>query len=150
MYIAWSWKTTLIMSLILRGWYPPWNTRAPPPSGRKTATHMLVLDFLNMIWNSTSVCVLILITHLYFGIMIWNEWKVLEYFVVLFKTRLWKKETRMAVVGMITCKIGLIWCHVKTLYSGEYTQGFALNHWFDLCDSWKAIHKTWPPALSID
>ena len=29
-YIAWSWKTTLIMWFFLRGWYPTSNTSAPP------------------------------------------------------------------------------------------------------------------------
>ena len=29
-YIAWSWKTTLIMWLFLRAWYPTSNTSAPP------------------------------------------------------------------------------------------------------------------------
>ena len=28
-YIAWSWKTTLITWIILRGWYPTSNTSAP-------------------------------------------------------------------------------------------------------------------------
>ena len=30
-YIAWSWKTTLITWIFLRGWYPTLNTSAPPP-----------------------------------------------------------------------------------------------------------------------
>ena len=29
-YIAWSWKTTLIMWIFLRGWYPTSNTSGPP------------------------------------------------------------------------------------------------------------------------
>ena len=29
-YIAWSWKTTLITWIFLRGWYPVWNTSGPP------------------------------------------------------------------------------------------------------------------------
>ena len=28
-----------------------------------------------------------------------------------------QKETNMAVASMMTCKIGLKWCHMKTLYS---------------------------------
>ena len=31
-YIAWSWKTTLITWIFLRGWYPTSNTSGPPPS----------------------------------------------------------------------------------------------------------------------
>ena len=30
-YIAWSWKTTLITWIFLRGWYPTSNTSGPPP-----------------------------------------------------------------------------------------------------------------------
>ena len=30
-YIAWSWKTTLIMWIFGRAWYPPWHSRPPPP-----------------------------------------------------------------------------------------------------------------------
>ena len=32
-YIAWSWKTTLITWIFLRGWYPTSNTSGPPPPG---------------------------------------------------------------------------------------------------------------------
>ena len=37
-YIAWSWKTTLITWIFLRGWYPTSNTSAPPP-GQTTCPH---------------------------------------------------------------------------------------------------------------
>ena len=30
-YIAWSWKTTLITWIFLRGWYPTSDTNGPPP-----------------------------------------------------------------------------------------------------------------------
>ena len=30
-----------------------------------------------------------------------------------------EEETNMAVASMMTCKIGLIWCHMKTLYSTD-------------------------------
>ena len=33
-YIAWSWKTTLIMWIFLWGWYPTSNTSAPAPALR--------------------------------------------------------------------------------------------------------------------
>ena len=29
-YSAWSWKTTLIMWIFGRAWYPPWHLSAPP------------------------------------------------------------------------------------------------------------------------
>ena len=45
-YIVWSWKTTLITWIFLRGWYPPWNTSGPPPG------HLYVncAFYLDKIW----------------------------------------------------------------------------------------------------
>ena len=48
--------------------------------------------------------------------MVWTIWKVVGPFVVFSNARLWGKETNMAVASMMTCKIGLIWRHMKTLY----------------------------------
>ena len=39
----------------------------------------------------------ILGAQLEFDIMIWTKWKVLGHFVVFSNTRLWEKETNMAV-----------------------------------------------------
>ena len=33
-YSAWSWKTTLIMWIFGRAWYPSWHSSAPPPRRR--------------------------------------------------------------------------------------------------------------------
>ena len=38
------------------------------------------------------------------------------HFVVLSNTRLWRKEANMVVSSMMTCKTGLIWRRMKTLY----------------------------------
>ena len=81
--------------------------------GEKQQKQATILDSPhNRILNFTRVCV----THLQFGIMIWTKWKVLQHHVVFSNTRLWRKETNMAIVGMMTCKIGLIWRHMKALY----------------------------------
>ena len=40
----------------------------------------------------------------------------MEHFVVLSNAKPYKKETSIAVTIMITCKIALIWCHMKALY----------------------------------
>ena len=41
-------------------------------------------------------------------------WDIWLYFS---NTRLWWEETNMAVASKMTCKIGLIWRHMKTLYN---------------------------------
>ena len=35
-----------------------------------------------------------------------------------------QKETNMAVMSRMTCKIGLIWHHMETLYTAEQICGF--------------------------
>ena len=67
--------------------------------------HAIILDSLqNRILNFTRVCVLMFSSpscNLVF--MIWTKWKVLGHFVVFSNTRLWGKETNMAVSSFLLC-----------------------------------------------
>ena len=55
-YIAWSWKTTLITWIFLRGWYPTSNTSGPPGH----ITHCVCCIFLclakHMLFYINSRC----------------------------------------------------------------------------------------------
>ena len=55
--------------------------------------------------------------------------KVLGHFDVFSNTGLWKQETNMAVTSMMTCKIGLIWRHMKTLCRRNGKQQIVSMRW---------------------
>ena len=69
--------------------------------------------------NQKFNCVcLIIFLSLSCNLGLWYELKnLLGHFVVFSKTAPCRKETNMAVASMMICKIGLIWRHMKTLYS---------------------------------
>ena len=64
-----------------------------------------------------SVCTIILATLCNFGIVVWTHLKVSRHFLVFSYTAPCEEETNMAVESAMTCKIGLIWRHMKTLYT---------------------------------
>ena len=72
-------------------------------TGFKTSTECVCV----LIWFLSFGCSLILLYEL-------NK-KVPRHFVVFSNTGLWQKETNMAVASTMTCKIGLMWHHIKTL-----------------------------------
>ena len=45
----------------------------------------------------------------------------MEHFVVFSNTVPYEEETNMAVAIMMTCKISLIWRHMKTVYWYNYS-----------------------------
>ena len=78
----------------------------------------------------------------------WKK-KILGHLVVFSDTGLWWEETKMAVASKMTCKIGLIWRHTKTLYnvlSLETSRNVTL--WIQ-CYHW-LIHNriSWTEVLS--
>ena len=86
---------------------------------RKTTKQAIILDSLRdrILKFHLSVCVLIFLS-LSCSLVIWYELNENSGTLFVFcNARLWGKETNMAVARMITCKIGLIWRHMKTLYS---------------------------------
>ena len=67
------------------------------------------------------MCTIILVILCNFGIVLWTQLKVLWHLLVFSYTAPCEEETNMAVESAMTCKIGLIWRHMKTLYC---TSGF--------------------------
>ena len=63
-----------------------------------------------------SVCTIILVTLCNIGIVVWTQLKVLGHFLVFSYTAPCEEETNMAIESAMTCKIGFIWRHMKTLY----------------------------------
>ena len=61
------------------------------------------------------MCVLLLLSHSR-NLVFWYEIKSNETFCCIFLYWSMQNETNMAVASRITCKIGLIWRHMKTLY----------------------------------
>ena len=59
--------------------------------------------------------------------MVWTKQKVLGHLIVISNTAPCRKETNMAVASMMTCTIGLIWRHMKTLYTSLWDLNFWLS-----------------------
>ena len=77
----------------------------------------LLIYFIEGIKISTEcVCVLIFLS-LSCNLVLWHEVnkKVMGHLVMFSNTMPCKEETNMVVASMMTCKIGLIWRHMKTL-----------------------------------
>ena len=82
------------------------------------------------IWNFNRVCVLIFCS-LSRNLVLWYELnKSNETFCCILLYPAVQKETNMAVVSRMTCKIGLIWRHMKTLYCWQpVCKRHILNMW---------------------
>ena len=65
------------------------------------------------------MCTIILVTLCNFGIVAWTQLKVSGHFLKFSYTVACEEETNMVVKSWMTCKIGLIWCHRKTLYKAS-------------------------------
>ena len=65
------------------------------------------------------MCAYVLVTQVWFGVYYdMNEMKSSGTFLLHFAIpHCGRKKTNMTVASMMTCKIGLIWRHMKTLYS---------------------------------
>ena len=75
-YIAWSWKTTLITWFFWRGWYPTSNTSASPPPGVKMGLfgdmcEKMVSAFQNRGQNIApfQITVLVLFSSVWFSLV---------------------------------------------------------------------------------
>ena len=90
---------------------------------KKTTKQVTILDLLyNRISNFTQLCVL---TFLSFGcsLILWyNLHKSSWIFCCVSHTKLWGGKPNMAVASAMTCEIGLIWSHVKTLFLQKLLQ----------------------------
>ena len=105
-------NTTEYTSICTRFCPAPWFPFCTARLYNKTRFHFSIPSWQE--WRfQPIVCTILLVT---LGIVVWTQLKVSGHFLVFSFTAPCKKETNMVVKSAVTCKIGLIWCQMKTLY----------------------------------
>ena len=101
----------------LRAWIcpAPWFPFCIARYGEKQQNTLLFLNSFMTENKISTECAIILVTPCNFGIVVCTQINVSGHFLVFSYTGSCEEETNMAVESTMTCKIGLIWRHMKTL-----------------------------------
>ena len=130
----------------------PWCNVYFVPSPRRTLVAGRMRNGSIDSWQKLEfkpiVCIIILVTQLNFGIMVWIQLKLSGHFLVFSYTAPCEEDTNMAVKNAMTCKIGLIWRHMKTPYYNLYIYNWILRRYiFCLCTCLRPLHSLVPKLV---